>query len=221
MDLSEALYTTRAMRRVKPDPVPEAVVRQMLDAAIRAPSGGNSQTWRFITITEPGVKSRLGDLYRQAFATLQGTVYKEANERARAAGDEQAARILRSSRWLADHFEEVPLWFFVYTRNDPDGANIFPAVWNLMLAGRGCGIGTCLTTILGHFKPAEVAAVLEVPSERGWELKAAVSAGYPTGRWGTAKRNPVHPIVYAESWGTPVPWTVDEPMWIEPEGYGS
>jgi nitroreductase len=219
MDLYEALYTTRAMRRVKPDPISEEVVRRMLDAAVRAPSGGNSQTWRFITVTEPGVKAQLGPLYREAFATLQDTVYRAANERARAAGDEQSARILRSSQWLADHFEDVPLWFFVYIRNDPDGSSIFPAVWNLMLAGRGQGVGTCLTTILGHFKAVETAGILGVPVDRGWQLKASVSAGYPTGRWGTAKRAPVHPIVYSESWGTPVSWAVEQPLWIEPDGY--
>lgn len=207
------------MRRVKPDPVPDDVIQQMLDAAVRAPSGGNSQTWRFVTVTSSDVKAQLGSLYREAFDELQSTVYKEVNELALASGDEQAARILRSSRWLADHFEDVPLWFFVYTRNDPDGSNIFPAVWNLMLAGRGQGIGTCLTTILGHFKASETAGVLGVPVERGWELKAAVSAGYPTGRWGTAKRAPIHPIVYADGWGNPVPWTVHEPLWVEPEGY--
>ena len=139
MDLYEALYTTRAMRRVHPDPVPEEVVRIMLDAAVRAPTGGNLQQWRFLTVTDPEVKRSLGPLYRRAWNTLQTTVYAGVRERAEAAGDDQTLRILRSSQWLADHFEEVPLWILAFDRSDPTGGSIFPAVWSMMLAARARG----------------------------------------------------------------------------------
>ncbi len=213
MDLYEALYTTRAMRRVKPDPVPEAVVRSMLDAAIRAPSGGNTQSWRFLTVTDPAIKAPLGQLYREAFEILQSTVYKGMWERAEQRGDEQSLRVMRSSRWLADNFEQVPLWIFAFSRNDPSGASIYPGVWNLMLAARGHGIGTCLTTILGAFKSDEVFRLLEVPTGRGWVLGAAVSAGYPRGRWGVAARRPVTEVVYQERWGRPAGWKAEGPLW--------
>ncbi|MEY2628085.1 MAG: hypothetical protein RJB08_1844, partial [Actinomycetota bacterium] len=65
MDLYRALYTTRAMRRVKPDPIPEDAVKRMLDAAIRAPSGGNQQKWRFLLLTDPTKKAKLQKLYRE------------------------------------------------------------------------------------------------------------------------------------------------------------
>ena len=220
MDLNEALYTTRAMRRVKPDPIPEDAVKAMLDAAIRAPSGGNSQNWRFVTVTEASVKAALGDLYRDAWKTLQETVYKKAFELAEKQGNKQALAIQSSSGWLAENFDRVPLWVFVFSRNDPTGASVYPGVWNMMLAARGLGIGTCLTTIAGWFKSDEVFDVLGVPADRGWTNNAAVSAGYPLGKWGTAQRRPANQVVFSEQWGNRPDWTIEQPLWMEPEGYG-
>ena len=220
MDLNEALYTTRAMRRVKPDPIAEEAVKAMLDAAIRAPSGGNSQNWRFITVTDPDRKTQLGDLYREGWQTLQDTVYKKAFERAKKLDNKPALAIQSSSAWLAENFEQVPLWVFVFSRNDPSGASVYPGVWNMMLAARGLGIGTCLTTIAGWYKSDEVFEVLGVPPDRGWTNSAAVSAGYPLGRWGTAKRRPANQVVFSEQWGNQPDWTIEEPLWLEPENYG-
>jgi nitroreductase len=213
MELTEALYTTRAMRRVAPDPVPEEVVAAMMDAAVRAPSGGNSQNWRWMAVTAPDVKDALGPLYREAWQELQETIYAGRREAAEARGDESALRVMRSADWLANHFEDVPLWVLAFSRNDPSGASIYPAVWNLMLAARGHGIGTCLTTVLGFLRGPQAFDVLGVPQDKGWTLSAAVSAGYPLGRWGLAKRAPVQHVTYAERWGEPVAWAVDEPLW--------
>lgn len=221
MELLEALYTTRAMRRVSSDPIPDEVTAAMLDAAVRAPSGGNTQNWRFVTVTDPATRALLGDLYRDAFDQLQETVYRKSWTQAKAEGDEATLRIMRSSAWLAENFEQVPLWLTVFSRNDPTGASIYPAVWSAMLAARGLGVGTCLTTILGIFKQTEVFDVLGVPHDRGWTMNAAVSCGYPLGRWGLARRSPAHQVAYAERWGDPPAFTVDAPMWTEPEDYGS
>ncbi len=213
MDLYEALYTTRAMRRVHPDPVPAEVVALMLDAAVRAPSGGNTQNWRWLTVTDEATRRRLGELYRQAWDELNATIYAGRREAAQATGDETTVRIMRSSQWLADHFAEVPLVILPYHRNDPSGASIYPAVWNLMLAARGQGVGTTLTTILGIFRPDEVAELLGVPTDKGWTNAAAVTCGYPKGRWGVAARPPAHEVTYAERWGEPPAWRIDEPLW--------
>lgn len=213
MDLNEALYTTRAMRRVKPDPIPDDVVASMMDAAIRAPSGGNTQNWRWMAVSDPDVRAQLGPLYREAHALLQETIYKGRREVAEAAGDDGALRVMRSSQWLADNFEQVPLWMLAFSRNDPSGASIYPAVWNLMLAARGHGVGTCLTTILGIFKQAETFEVLGVPQDKGWKMAAAVSAGYPLGTWGVAARAPAQQVTFADRWGQPVAWAADEPLW--------
>ena len=216
MDLYEALYTTRAMRRVSSDPVPDDVVRSILDAAIRSPSGGNTQNWRWLTVTDSDTITRLGELYSQAWDELNETFYKGKKEAAEASGDEATKRVLNSAQWLADNFGSVPLVVLPYSRNDPSGASIYPAVWSLMLAARGHGIGTTLTTVLGIFKSKEVAELLGVPLEKGWQNAAAIPCGYPLGRWGLAKRAPVHEVVYEEQWGRAPEWRVDEPLWQAP-----
>lgn len=216
MDLYEALYTTRAMRRVKPDPVPEDLVRRMLDAAIRAPSGGNSQQWRFLTVTDRDTMARLGEMYAEAYVQLHETIYAGRLEQAEQAGDTQTVRVFSSSEWLADNFAQVPLVVFAYSRNDPTGSSIYPAIWNLMLAARGEGLGTTLTTILGHFKSAEVGHLLGVPEGKGWVNAAAITCGYPLGRWGTAKRAPVHEVAFSEKWGQEPSWRAEAPLWTLP-----
>ena len=213
MELTQALYTTRAMRRVLPDPIPTEVVQAMLDAAVRSPSGGNAQNWRFVAVADPQVRTGLGALYQEAFATLLEKVYGKILDRARRGGDEKTLSVFKSAQWLADNAAEVPLWLLFYTRGDQSGASTYPAVWSAMLAARAHGVGTCLTTILGDFKAAETDKLLGVPADRGWKQAAAVSCGYPMGRWGVASRRPVHEVAYADRWDTPVSWRVDEPLW--------
>src|SRR5262245_7205611 len=169
MDVHEALYTTRAMRRVLPDPIPEDVQARILDAAVRAPSGGNTQGWRFLLVDDPEVKAKLGPLYRNGTERLWTEVY--ADRVAAAASDpddpDNAAtgRMIRSAQHLADHFEEVPLYLFAFTRFDPTGGSIYPAVWSAMLAARAEGVGAALTTILGFFAPNETLEALGVPQD--------------------------------------------------------
>jgi nitroreductase len=122
--------------------------------------------------------------------------------------------VFNSSQWLADNFQDVPLVILPFHRNDPSGASIYPAVWNLMLAARGRGIGTTLTTILGTFRNQQVAELLDVPLAKGWTNAAAIPCGYPLGRWGVAARRPVDEVVYANRWGEEPGWTVPEPMWV-------
>ncbi|HSM43667.1 MAG TPA: nitroreductase family protein [Acidimicrobiia bacterium] len=213
MDLYEALYTTRAMRRVKPDPVPDEAAAAMLDAAIRAPSGGNSQNWRMLVVRDLELRRRLGPLYRKAWEQLQNTIYQGRREKAEEAGDEAALRVMRSSQWLADNFEQVPMWVLFFSRNDPSGASIYPAVWNAMLAARGHGVGTCLTTILGIFQAEPTFELLGVPADKGWQLSATVSCGYPLGKWDVAKRAPAERVAFAERWGEDLPFEVNGPLW--------
>ncbi len=209
MDLYEALYTTRAMRRVSSDPIPDEVVRIMLDAAVRAPSGSNAQGWRWMVVTDRAVLEPMGVMYEEAWRHLTETVYAGVDQ----TSDPQTRRITGSAQWLADNFASVPLVILPFTRNDPNGASIYPAVWSLMLAARGQGVGTTLTTILGMFKQRELAELLTVPADRGWVNAAAVTCGYPLGRWGLAERRPVHEVVYANRWGHEPGWTVDQPLW--------
>jgi nitroreductase len=217
MDVREALYTTRAMRRVRPDPITGDVQARILDAAIRAPSGGNAQGWRFLLIDDPAVKAQLGPLYRDAIGILWQTAYKERLERARAAPDDpdgvSMLKVQASAQHLADHFEAVPLFLAAFSRGDPSGGSIFPAVWSAQLAARAEGVGSSLTSVLGIFHGAAVSQILGVPQDKGWTMNCLVSFGYPTGRWGVAPRRPVHEVAYRNTWGGDVGFELTEPLW--------
>jgi nitroreductase len=217
VDLTEALYTTRAMRRVRPDPVPTDVQARILDAAIRAPSGGNQQNWRFLLVDDPEVKATLGPLYRDSLGKLWETIYRDRIEAAHAHPDDPESeitlRMQRSAQHLADHFEEVPLYLFGFVLHDPSGGSIFPAVWSAMLAARAEGVGSALTSIMGVFRRDEMLAALGVPADEGWINACCVSFGYPTGRWGRAERRAVHEVSYRNRWGSPVGFEVPTPLW--------
>ena len=217
MDLHEALYTTRAMRRVRTDPVPLEVQAKILDAAIRAPSGGNTQGWRFLLLDDAGVKARLGPLYRASIAMLWKTIYADRLAAADAAPDDPESvelwKIQRSAQWLADHFEEVPLFLLGFIQYDGSGGSIYPAVWSAQLAARAEGVGSALTSILGVFHADEALEILGVPPDEGWILACLVSFGYPTGRWGVAQRTPAHEVTYRNTWGTSSGLDIPAPLW--------
>ena len=128
MDLHEALYTTRAMRRVRPDPIPYEVQARILDAAIRAPSGGNQQNWRFLWVDDPAQKAALAPLYQHAMGELWKTVYKAQLDAAHADPEAPEAvqmfKVQRSAQWLADNFETVPLYLFPFSQYDPRGFHL-------------------------------------------------------------------------------------------------
>jgi nitroreductase len=217
MDVREALYTTRAMRRVKPDPIPADVQARILDAAIRAPSGGNSQSWRFLLIDDADIKARLAPLYRDAIAKLWALVYRDRLEKARATPDDPESvsmlRVQSSAQHLADHFESVPLFLVAFAAGDTSGGSIFPAVWSAQLAARAEGVGSALTSILGIFHGEEAMQILGVPPDEGWTMACLVSFGYPTGRWGVAPRRPVQEVAYRNRWGTEIGFEIPEPLW--------
>jgi nitroreductase len=223
-DLHEALYTTRAMRRVRPDPIPLDVQGRILDAAIRAPTGGNTQQWRFLLVDDPDVKVQLGALYRDCIAQLWATVYADRIAAIEADPDDpenvQNAKVVRSAQHLADHFEDVPLFLFAFVRGDTSGGSIFPAVWSAMLAARAEGVGSSLTSVL-VFRLQETLDALGVPRDKGWVMSCCVSFGYPTGRWGVAPRRPAHEVAYRNSWGTPLGIEIPEPLWSPDSGSDS
>ena len=217
MDIYEALYTTRAMRRVRPDPVPMEVQARILDAAIRAPTGGNAQNWAFLLVDDKEVLGRIAPLYRDSIDQLWSVIY--ADRLAAAAADPEAPesiamlKVQRSAQWLADHFDEVPLYLFGFIQHDPTGGSIFPAVWSAQLAARAEGVGSSLTVVLGVFHSDETYDILGVPKDQGWLMACCVSFGYPTGRWAVAPRRPVHEVAYRNQWGAPVGFEAHQPLW--------
>lgn len=217
MDVFEALYTTRAMRRVKEEPIPEEILKKMVDAAVRAPSGSNRQGWKFIVVTDKQVKNQLGDLYREAWDYYIKEFYgNNADMGASNVRDEEKAeqvvKISKSASWLSENFHKVPAQFVILSRNDPTGSSIYPAIWNLMLAGRAHGIGTCLTTVLGMFNQEKAFEALNVPKDKGWQINAVVTAGYPLGKWGVAKREPVENVTFLNTWDNKPDWDLKEPL---------
>ena len=216
MDVYEALYTTRAMRRVKSDPIPVEVQKKFLDAAIRAPSGGNQQNWRFMLVDSPEVKAKIGPVYRECMGNLWKTYYAPLIAAAAADPDspdsKQFVRVRNSAQHLADHFEEYPLMLFGFSKGDTSGSSIFPAIWNAQLAARAEGVGSALTSVL-QFAKEPVFAALGVPQDEGWVMNCCVTFGYPTGRWGVAERRPVDQVSFHNEWGRALPFAVSEPLW--------
>jgi nitroreductase len=190
--------------------------RRILDAAIRAPSGGNAQNWRFLLVDDPDVRGRIGPIYRTCLARLWETVYAERLAAMEADPDTEESRQLRrvvhSAQWLADNFEVYPLLLFGFVQFDPTGGSIYPSVWSAMLAARAEGVGCALTSVL-MFEGDAVLDILGVPKEEGWIMACMATFGYPTGRWDVAARRPVHEVSYRNRWGDPVGFEVAEPLW--------
>jgi nitroreductase len=203
MDLFDAMSTQRAMRRLKPDPVPDSVIRQLLDLAICAPSGGNRQGWSFVVVRDPATRARLGELYREAWGELIKLPYYA--DASKAPPDSPAGRMLASARHLSEHLGEAPVLILACivvdagTRpNLTTGASVYPAVQNLMLAARALGIGSCLTTI-HRFRDPQVKALLGIPADV--ETAALIPLGYPRGKFGPPPRRPVTEVAYSDRWG--------------------
>jgi nitroreductase len=216
MDVYEALYTTRAMRRCTTEPIPVDVQQKILDAAVRAPSGGNTQNWRFMLVDDPEVRAQLGPIYRECMEMLWATIYKDRLEAANLdpadPENDQLLRIQRSAQHLADHFEEYPLLLFTFVQFDPTGGSIFPATWSAMLAARAEGVGSSLTSVY-MFQVDKVLEILGVPKADGWLFSSCVTFGYPTGRWGVAPRRPVHEVSYRNHWGGSLGFEIPDPLW--------
>ncbi len=198
MEIFDAIYTLRAMRRLKTDPVPDELVWKVLDAAIRAPSGGNLQPWRFVVVTDAAKKKKIGEWYLDGWNKMYGP------RRDVPITDPAAARTFKSADHLANHIAEAPVLIFATVMSNMasvsgTGPNIFPAVQNLMLAARALGLGTTLTT-LHKAHDADVKELLGVPD--GVETMAMIPLGWPKGKFGTGPRRPVEEVTHWDAWGT-------------------
>jgi nitroreductase len=203
MDFFDVATTQRAMRRLKPDPIPEAALRQIMETAICAPSGGNRQGWSFLVIRDVATRARLGELYREAWGELMKVPYYAAASKE--PPDSPAGKMLASARHLGEHLGEAPALILACIATDPGvapglitGSSIYPAVQNIMLAARALGIGSCLTTI-HRYRDAQVKELLGIPPHV--ETAALIPLGYPRGRFGQAPRRPLGEVAFADRWG--------------------
>jgi nitroreductase len=203
MEFFEVTTTQRAIRRLKPDPIPEAILRQVMDTAICAPSGGNRQGWSFVLVRDAAKRKRLGELYREAWGELMKVPYYAGA--AQAPPGSPAGKMLASARHLSEHIGEAPVLIMACVALDPGvtatmttGASIYPAVQNILLAARALGIGSCITTI-HKFRDAEVKELLGIPA--GVETAALIPLGYPLGKFGRPPRRPLRDVAFADTWG--------------------
>ncbi len=196
--LLEGIRTTRAMRRLKPDPVPPALIRKVCEAGTFAPSGGNRQPWFFIAVTEPERRAWVAERYRRAFRTYIRPAVEAAKE---PSYPEEKRRNMLSAVHLAEHLHEVPVHLFVAgwtRRGQPQTQALFPAIQNVLLACRAVGLGASLTAIHTTFGE-EVDRWLGLPPN--CPTCALLPIGWPRGRYSRPHRRSVDTCLYFEKYG--------------------
>ena len=201
--LFEAMYTQRAVRRLKPDPVSDELVAKLIEAATKAPSGGDRQPWAFVVIRDAATRKQIGAWYLDAWNKTYGAI----PEASRAAMPDRTKRVISSAEHLALHFGEAPVLILVcahgllppnlaYAASSHYGS-VFPAVQNLLLAARGLGLGATLTT-LHKMHEAELKQLLGIPEKV--ETVALIPIGHPAGKYGPTKRRPIEDVTHVERW---------------------
>jgi nitroreductase len=215
VSLYEGLISTRAIRRYTDEPVPDEELRDILFAATRAPSGSNRQPFRFIVLTDGPVareaKRLIGNGARRVWAAKRA-----ADGYDRGSGsdtDSPKARMARTMQHYVDTYESVPVMILAClvryrAAGVTDGASLYPACQNLLLAARALGFGGVLTN-WQFAADAELRALLHIPD--GVEIMATITLGRPKGHHGPVRRRPLPELVYAERWGEAPAWAVDPP----------
>jgi nitroreductase len=201
-DLFDIIHTTRAMRRLKPDPVPDALIRQILEAGQCAPNGSNAQRWRFLVVKDRAIKQAVQVYYKRAFDELVGPHYRSSAPPP-GMDPERYRRQADAAQYLTEHFHEAPVWIVAcleHTQppNRQAGASIYPAVQNMLLAARALGLGATLTARHLVFEKQTEAALGLPPGVHSY---AILPIGYPMGKFGPVKRGPLAEIVYQDRWG--------------------
>ena len=205
LDVFEALHSTPARRYLSKKDIPDKIIWELLDAAIRAPSGGNSQGWNWIILKDQEKKNQISEWYREGWHLAYGERRQAIMDRSDSS-DTLGPRNYLSAEYLANHIQEAPIWIIGTLRNTSGsknpraGSSIYGAVQNLMLAARAYGIGSTLTTLYaGHEK--DVKDLLGIPDDA--TTMALIPLGYPDrGKWSQPKRQAVEEVTYWDSWGS-------------------
>ena len=204
--LFQTIYTTRALRRFKPDGVPDAVLFQLFDAAIRASSGQNAQDWRFIIIRDAEVKRQLREWAMEGWSRYSARYGSDQDIQALPRNQRLS---LLSVRDLAMHLETVPVIVAVLgmkARHSTPGGSTFPAVQNFQLAARAMGLGSSIFNLPMR---EQLNGMLGIPENN--QLYCLIPLGYPTDNQGRLNRKPVKTVVYNERFGEPWPFAEGQP----------
>ena len=202
MPIEEAMRTQRALRRLKPDPVDDALVLRLIELALKAPTGRNAQNWEFVLVKDYAVKVRLARLYRIAWS-IYGRIGRRLT-----ASDSKMQRQIEAVQWQVEHFEEIPVLVVACLQGirpvwppllvTSYYGSIYPSVQNLLLAARAAGLGAALIT-LPLWSTWLVRRALRLP----WRVTpcAVVPLGWPMGRYGPTTRRPVGDVVHLDRYG--------------------
>jgi nitroreductase len=213
--LLEGIMTTRAIRRYRDEPVPAEALRAMLFAATRAPSGSNRQPFRMLVLTDgpkaAEAKRLVGGAARAAWNAKRAADGYDSGSGADP--DSPKARTARAMQQFVDEFDRVPVLVFpcLVRYRDPnslEGASVYPACQNLLLAARALGYGGVMTAWHASVE-AELRELLGIPE--GVFLAATITIGRPEGGHGPVRRRPMGELVYGDTWGEPTAWAVDPP----------
>lgn len=213
--LLEGLSTTRAIRRYLDEPIPEDILRAILFAATRAPTGSNRQQFRFITLTDgpkaEAAKALIGGAARQVWQRKHDNDGYQTGSGA--VENSPKARMAASMQDYVDHFERVPALILpCLIRYRPpsshEGSSVYPACQNILLAARALGYGGVLTGFQGFVEP-QLRELLDIPEDVF--IAATITLGKPAGHHGPVRRRPIQELVFGEGWGTVPAWAVDPP----------
>ncbi|HZU80005.1 MAG TPA: nitroreductase family protein [Acidimicrobiales bacterium] len=213
MDLLQGLATTRAIRRYRDQPVTDEELATVLFAATRAPSGSNRQPFRFVVLRDGPRAAEARRVLGEA-ARRMWSFKREADRYDEGSGDDPPspkARLARTLEHYFGHLDDAPVIVLGCLRRYRDaspyeGASIYPACQNLLLAARAVGLGGVLTQVhlLAH---EELRAVLAIPDDVA--VHATITLGHPAGRHGPVRRRPLAELVFEDHWEGPAAWAVD------------
>lgn len=214
-DLLEGMATTRAIRRYTSDDIPVEDLNSILWHASRAPSGSNRQAFRFLVLRHGDkaslVKGILGEAFRSGWkAKSSADGYSSGSGRNESSPKSRQARAMQQ---YVDHFEDIPVVVLVclirHRAADPyEGASVYPACQNLLLAARALGYGGVMT-MWHHAVEGELREVLGIPADVA--LSACITLGRPAGSHGPVRRRPIGELVFDDAWGETPKWAQDPP----------
>lgn len=213
--LLEGLATTRAIRRYTTEPVSEEDLATILWHATRAPSGSNRQPFRFLVLRDGPGATEARRVMGEAFRAMWAAKRRDDGYDAGSGTDDTSpkARMARTMQRFVDRFEATPVIVLACLRrhrapNPQEGASIYPACQNLLLAARALGLGGVMTTWQAMVED-DLRRILAIPDDVA--LSATIALGHPEGGHGPVRRRPVRELVYEDRWEREAPWALDPP----------
>jgi nitroreductase len=200
MPLGEAIYTQRSIRRLKPDPIPQADLQAILEAAVKGPNGGNSQPARFLVLTDKEKIRQFGALYKEAWwAKRRDQGWKSFEDLPKDGSS------YRNAAQLAEDIKDAPCIVLAFGVGSGGGAlSVVPATQNLMLAARALGIGSVPTTLHAEVMD-RFYAMFNIPKDAQFHF--CIPLGYPQGNFGPTTRRPASEVTYLNAWNEPMAWS--------------